>query len=281
MIDKGPQFAKCRQKAGKVFFRLIDNAGDLFNKDLLEFFGIDMELVDAPATADLLMLGGSLSALQNPNRSIDDDPLYVWGTGFLYGDDNHSGLCKSNLVVKALRGKLSKDKLTGLLGKKLPDDLPLADPGLLASYFTSPDTEKEFAMGFIPHFREHGTHEVKQVLLANANIHFIDITQSPRDVIREIQRCETIVSGSLHGLVFSDSLGIPNVHVRLTELPRGGTFKFRDYYSSFGLKDPALTLYDVCGIKPEEIRNNYPIERRLVEEKKQQLIASFPKDLCH
>ena len=259
----------------KVFIYNINNAGDRFNKDLLEFFSADMEPVRIAADADLLMLGGAIGSLQNPKRPLNPAPLHVWGSGFLFGDDNDFPLCRPNLIVHALRGKLSKEKLSGLLGYQLPENLPLADPGLLASYFTTPNVEKKYAIGFIPHFRERDTDEAKRILRANANMHFIDITQSPKEVIKEIQQCETIVSSSLHGLVFSDSLGIPNVHARLTELPIGGSFKFRDYYSSFDLEDPALTVDDVCGIKPEEIQNNYRIERRVVEEKKRLLIESF------
>ena len=157
-----------------------------------------------------------------------------------------------------------------------PDDLPLADPGLLASFFADPDPQRKFAVGFIPHFREQETEEVKSVLNSNKEIHFIDITQSPRDVIREIQQCESIVSSSLHGLVFSDSLVIPNVFVRLTELPKGGTFKYRDYYSSFGIDTEPIRVEDVFGLTPEIIKHNYKIEEKDVEEKKRQLISTFP-----
>lgn len=249
----------------KVFVVDINNAGDRFNNDLLDFFRVDMEPVEIAAHADLLMLGGVISSLQNPERPFNPAPLHVWGSGFLFGDDNDFPLCRPNLVVHALRGKLSKEKLSSLLGYPLPENLPLADPGLLASYFATPNVEKKYSIGFIPHFREHETDEVKRVLSANANMHFIDITRSPKEVIKEIQRCEAVVSSSLHGLVFSDSLGIPDAHVRLTELPKGGSFKFRDYYSSFDLVHSPLTIEDVCVVRPEEIQESYIIESRVVE----------------
>lgn len=266
------------EQTDKVYISNLQNAGDEFNRCLLEFFGVEMENVTIARHADLLMLGGSISGLQRLDQPINNEPLHVWGTGFLFGDDNELPLCRPNLIVHALRGKLSKDKLSGLLDKPLPEDIPLADPGLLASFFISPNVEKKHAIGFIPQFREHGTDEVKRVLDAHHDMHFIDITQSPREVIREIQQCETVISSSLHGLVFSDSLGVPNVHARLTELPKGGPFKFRDYYSAFGITDPALTVEDACVITPKEIADNYTIEKRDVEEKKRQLIESFPKN---
>ena len=261
----------------KVFIPDLRNAGDQFNYDLLDYFHVRAEPVRISAHAELLMLGGAISALQNPSRPVTNDLIHIWGSGFLFGDDLDEPLCRPNLMVHALRGRLSKEKLSGLMGVDLPADLPLADPGLLASILARPSKVKRYSIGFIPHFREQGTQEVERVLNTNKNMHFIDITLSPEEVIREIQCCETIVSSSLHGLVFSDSLGVPNVHVRITELPKGGTFKYRDYYSAFGLSDSALSGDDICGIAPQEIKSYYSVKRSDVEEKKRQLIESFPK----
>ena len=264
------------QKIVKVYIPDLKNAGDLFNYDLLEYFHIKVEPVRIAANAELLMLGGAISSLQNPERPITDDTIHIWGLGFLYGDDLDESLCRPNLIVHALRGQLSKEKLSGLLGKDLPIDLPLADPGLMASILAGPNEDKRYSIGFIPHYRELDTQEVTRILNANKSMHFIDITQSPTEVIREIQQCETIVSSSLHSLVFSDSLHIPNVHVRLTEIPKGGSYKFRDYYSAFNLVDPALKLDDILTISSQEIINGYKVSSVEVEEKKRQLIASFP-----
>lgn len=269
------------RQTGKVFINPICNAGDSFNNDLLTLLNVEMTKTSYPAEADLLMLGGTLSSLQDPKYAVNTTPLYVWGTGFLFGDDIHGPLCRPNIVVRALRGKLSKEKLSGLLGINFPEDLPLADPGLLASYFAEPNVEKRYAVGFIPHFREHGSDEVKYVLESNPNLHFIDITRTPREVIKDIQQCHAVLSASLHGLIFSDSLGIPNCHVRLTEIPLGGSFKFRDYYSSFDHDAPALTINDVLNITAKEIKDNYSIEKNLVEEKKVQLMESFPNEFRH
>lgn len=265
------------EQTGKVFINPIKNAWDAFNVDLLDIMHASLTPTSNPGEADLLMLGGSLSSLQDPKYHVDTRPLYLWGTGFLNGDIN-GPLCRPNLVVRALRGKLSKEKLSGISGMTFPEDLPLADPGLLASCLSSPKVEKKYAVGFIPHFREHGSSEVQNVLEANEDWHFIDITQTPQEVVREIQQCDAIISSSLHGLIFSDSLGIPNCHVRLTEIPLGGSFKFRDYYSAFNLIDPALTMDDVIGMTCKEIQDMYAVDKNTVEEKKVQLMESFPNE---
>jgi hypothetical protein len=44
-----------------------------------------------------------------------------------------------------------------------------------------------------------------------------------------------VISSSLHGLIVADSLGIPNVWLRLSPDVLGGDYKFKDYYSVFGL----------------------------------------------
>lgn len=263
-------------KITKICFSQINNAGDRFNYDLLEFFDVEAEIVGSSRKADLLMIGGGISDLQKTSCRACETPLHVWGTGFLYGDDVHDPLCRTNLIVHALRGRLSKMKLEGLLGKPLPTNLPLADPGLLASFFSGKRVDKKHAIGFIPHFREHESDEVKLVLESRPDMHFIDITQEPLDVIGAIQECDTIVSSSLHGLVFSDSLHIPNTHAQLTELPKGGSFKFRDYYSSFDLSDPALTVDDVLALTPEAIKTRYQVTPQEIEKKKRQLIRTFP-----
>lgn len=158
----------------------------------------------------------------------------------------------------------------------MPEDLPLADPGLLASCFATTDVEKKYSIGFVPHFREHGTKEVEYILSNNNDMHFIDITGDSLDVIRELQECECVISSSLHGCIFSDSLHIPNLHARITELPVGGSFKYRDYYSAFNLEDPALSVEDVAGISARNVIDRYNVDADWVEEKKRQLIESFP-----
>ena len=59
-------------------------------------------------------------------------------------------------------------------------------------------------------------------------------------VIHEIACCKFIISSSLHGLIIAHSLGIPTVAFEIQDTPlRGGRFKFRDYYSAYGL-DPVF-----------------------------------------
>jgi hypothetical protein len=70
----------------------------------------------------------------------------------------------------------------------------------------------------------------------------ISVAQPPEEVADQIKSCKLILSSSLHGLIVSDSLGVPNVHLMLSDnlkSPhhlRGGEHKFRDYYSAIDKK---------------------------------------------
>jgi pyruvyltransferase len=61
-----------------------------------------------------------------------------------------------------------------------------------------------------------------------------------------------VVSSSLHGLIFADSLGIPNVWVKLSDKIIGGSFKFDDYYSCFGVERSPLVLKENISFKQLE-----------------------------
>ena len=53
--------------------------------------------------------------------------------------------------------------------------------------------------------------------------------------------CKHIISSSLHGLICSDSLGIPNRWIKLSQL-LGNDFKFKDYYSVFDIEPQYIEL---------------------------------------
>ena len=89
----------------------------------------------------------------------------------------------------------------------------------------------------MPHYADRRDPRLERLRKAYPeDVVVIDVRQKPEPVIREIARCETILSSSLHGLVTADSLGIPNGWLRLSDRVLGGGFKFRDYYSALDLE---------------------------------------------
>ena len=269
----------------KLSYAPLHNAGDLFNKDLVERLS-GKEVVNSKMyNADMIAIGGALVGVQySGGRSrrlcqkamsciYGNKPLYVWGSGF-FKNDNNSPLYRKNLRVCALRGRKTQEKLSCLTGNQY--DVPLADAGLLADLFVDKDIKKTFEIGLVPHMSQLNDEAMKQLLSAKG-IHLIDIRRTAKEVIDDIARCECILSSSLHGLIFADSLHIPSLHILGTNELYGGNFKFEDYYSSFGLEDMPYVFDNSRLPDKKMIIDNYRISKDMVEEKKQQLIESFPK----
>ena len=57
-------------------------------------------------------------------------------------------------------------------------------------------------------------------------------TNDIEHVIDQICECDFIFSSSLHGIIFSHSLGIPAIHLEnIVLMDDTENFKFKDYYS--------------------------------------------------
>lgn len=273
----------------KVAYAKVNNAGDLFNEALLDYFGVNYTRTSVIG-ADLVMLGGLLSALVPTNnakasikqgilKTIYDTnrPLHVWGSGYLI--ESVSGkYMRENLLVHALRGEMSKEKLSKDINESL--DVVLADPGLLASEFLTGKTEKKYSVGIIPHFREKTVDSIMSLPEKYNNSLLIDICKPYDEVIKEISSCECIISSSLHGLIFADSLNVPNMHVVASNNLKGTGFKFKDYYSSYGLEHVPFSLSMDKFPSVQTVHDLYAINYSDVEDKKESLLRTFPKNIC-
>lgn len=261
------------------------NAGDLMNVDIVEKLSGCKVKRSRTFSADMIAIGGALFGLQYSDNKghnamqhflkvfYQNKPIYVWGSGFWH-DNNKHDLYRTNLKVCALRGARSQKKLYDLTGKKY--DVPLADAGLLIDLLISKDNIiPKYKIGLIPHMSQQNDTMIN-VFSKREEVHIIDIKRPPQEVGKEIAECESIVSSSLHGLIFADSLHIPNIHIRCKhDLPEGN-FKFEDYYSSYRLKDESLFLEDYMPTY-QDIIDCYKIDAQLVEKKKEELIDCFPK----
>ena len=269
----------------RLSYAPLQNAGDLLNKDLVEKLSGKQVVCSKMYNADMIAIGGALVGLQygkDPKRRLlqkllrlvyGKKPLYVWGSGF-FKNDNDNGLYRTNVQVCALRGALSREKLSGLTGETY--DVPLADAGLLSNLFVDENPGKEYEVGIIPHFSQKDEPRFQALKESFSSACVIDIQQEPAVVINQIARCRYILSSSLHGLIFADGLGIPNLHI-LGELTlKGGNFKFEDYYSSFGVTDEPWILEEGFPTVAD-IENRYKIDFKAVQEKQAQLVACFPR----
>ena len=267
----------------RLAYSPLINAGDALNADLVEMLSGKKVIRSKVYNADMMAIGGALFGAQYSDGTREliqkglhlvygNKPLYVWGSGFLRWNSNKP-LYRDNLIVCALRGERTREKLSGLTGVKY--DVPLADAGLLVDMLLTEPVKKKYSIGLIPHFSQQNE---KLFLEAKKSpqIHFIDITQSPKQVAEEIASCAFIASSSLHGLIFADSLHIPSLRlVGKTELP-GGEFKFEDYYSCYGLKDDPWRNQDALPTEKDIIERCH-VDYSVVDQKKEALLKCFPK----
>lgn len=89
----------------------------------------------------------------------------------------------------------------------------------------------------------------------------------------------------MHGLIVSDSLGIPNIRMVLSDQIVGGDYKFNDYYSVFGIKKHNfinLNYQTFSESDLKELQKKYTITQDQIHEIQKNLINNFPyKRGCH
>ena len=140
-----------------------------------------------------------------------------------------------NYNILALRGKLSQGVVSAVLQESL-GSVVLGDPGLLMNRILDDRPSKKTKVGIIPHYVDRNNPLVDRLLKGIPGSRLIDITNDPFSTLGEIASCETVVSSALHGLIASDSFGIPNRWVKFSDALMGDDFKFDDYYSVFDMK---------------------------------------------
>jgi hypothetical protein len=226
--------------------------------------------------ADIVAVGSILDHFSTDRKhsAIRDDPLYVWGAGYLRSEPYIMPLIRP-LDVLALRGPLTKARLEASSGQAI--DCPLADPGLLASRLPGlPPVRKDIPLGVIPHYQEKYLPFFDGFVERHPNARVLDIQMDPRGFLEQLRRCETVITTSLHGAVFADAFGIPNRWCVMESREKWWDNKFFDYYGSYGLDMKPLNLDDEAPPTPDEIRASYLIDGGEVDRKQEQLIESFP-----
>jgi pyruvyltransferase len=204
------------------------NFGDKLTPLLLDYFCAEYEWA-GPTEAEVFGIGSIVEMVPDRFRGT------VWTSGFLQATSSKS---LNTAEVLAVRGKLTLERLSG----DRSGPVALGDGGLLCDLFHKGGT-KRYTLGIIPHYADAKDLVLREIMSKNQRIKLIDICGTVEEVIRDVGQCEHVVSSSLHGLVLSDSLCVPN---RWVEFPGsakrifGSGFKFRDYYS----------IYDGLAVSP-------------------------------
>lgn len=170
---------------------------------------------------------GAGSVIQMVLRGAKTNEPALWGSGFIRVEAEDEGL--HTLDARAVRGQLSLARLS----EERRAGVALGDPGILASLLVDGKVSKKYAVGIVPHYHDAASPEVGRLAALGRNVRVIDVAWTPEEVAREIASCDVVLSSSMHGLIFADSLGVPNLHLKLGDKLVGGTYKFRDYNSIF------------------------------------------------
>jgi pyruvyltransferase len=204
----------------KVFDASFPNFGDMLTPLILQKYGV----IEIPTKKDEALLFCTGSIIERIPKEFTG---YILGSGLIY--DHTIVLPYAKFI--ALRGVLTRERLGA------PKKTVLGDPGLLVDKLLKRRQNKKYVVGFVPHYVDKNDPVLKEISerfpdkIAN-----IDIQQDPISVIKEIDKCEYILSSSLHGLITADSLGIPNAWILLSNKVLGKGFKFKDYASALNIK---------------------------------------------
>lgn len=218
------------------------NLGDEIGAYILENrFGVPVER-SSRFHAEAIGTGSILNwVFQNREKRATEAPLHVIGSGLMFPQIDLNEI--PYLRLHGVRGYLTRSCVSKT------DDLSIGvgDPGVLVSdLFPAARGSSQHQLGIIAHvgFQQdaHTLRRIEEARSNGLNVRVLDIaTEDFGGFFDQMKMCDYILSQSLHGLIFADSFGIPNVWWDDKLLnSQGGRFKFYDYFSSidrpFGLR---------------------------------------------
>lgn len=176
--------------------------------------------------------------------------VIIWGSGAMFGESEIP--YEAPLKICAVRGALTREIF---VRRKIDCPNVYGDPALLLPYIYSPNKEKKYKIGIIPHVKDLSLSIVSRFVDDHSNVVLIrfDKYSNWQSVIDKINQCENIISSSLHGLIIADAYNIPNVWIKLSDRIHGGNFKYLDYFSGVGRKDKTPIDYRQRNIDYEEV----------------------------
>lgn len=165
--------------------------------------------------------------------------------------DEHPG---GNILVTAVRGPKTL-KVLEKAGWDISNVKEMFDPGVLLKHLYADrlakyDVTKNERFGkirIVPHFKDELVFKRQRPDLLK---HFISPDGDPLRILESMLGAELVVSSSLHGIIFAESLGIPAIWL---SSPGGeAQFKYLDYYegtSRFGI-EPIETIAEALVAQP-------------------------------
>jgi len=200
------------------------NIGDLINPYIVDAAtGLRPYFTDDETTPHVLGIG-SIFFLASAQS-------HIWGSGILDPSIDYGNAARSH--IHAVRGRLTRDLLRTQHG--ISHDVPLGDPGIFADEI--PEIRRaqrsaaiKYKVALIPH-HDHANDPYFKDMVARHDGILLDTRTESLSFIETILSSEMVISQSLHGLIFAELFGKPNVWLtqRHDEI---WTFKFRDWFSN-------------------------------------------------
>lgn len=209
-------------------FNLGDCLGPLIVKFLLEQKGIDMD-AEIPKKKHLFTVG---SMIIGGNFGGNYQSATIWGSGVQFRLSKLASffqkISRRKLDIRAVRGPLTRQVLMEY-GHHCPE--VYGDPAILMPLLYQPQVEKKHEKLVIPQFFHERSfreeHPNERMVSMN--------TDDYKFVIDEIASSKFVYTSSLHGIILSETYGVPAVFFR--GLDKKVDFKYRDWYESTGRKD--------------------------------------------
>lgn len=165
--------------------------------------------------------------------------------------------------IRLVRGPITRNLLMAA-GYDCPK--AFGDPAvLMKKIFPAKNKEKVYATSVIKHVSDAAMND-------NDDIHYIDIaTHDYENVINQILKSKKIISSSLHGIIISETYGIPAIF--LDEGISSERMKFFDWYLSTGRTNIQIahSLSEALMMKPMDLPN--------LEKMQREVWKTFPYDL--
>ncbi|ARF11584.1 glycosyltransferase family protein [Klosneuvirus KNV1] len=230
--------------------RYIMNVGDMYGKFLVESL-LNTEIIHHTTIPKNMLSTDNVFQIAGSTISDSNKNTVILGTGIIL----NTVMIESFKDCYLVRGKFTLNKLKSNHPTYDFSKVKLGDPGLTLSYFINTNIEKKYDYGIMLHyadmqflktyFTDECLNKVKIIDVDNANV---------IDVANQMLQCKKIISSSLHGIIFSHSLGIPVSWIRLEKTKlTPDDIKFYDYLSIYNMENDKR----LCNlIKDKLIYNN-------------------------
>ena len=287
------------QKIIKLNFCNINNFGDSLNLILFSnLFNVKVEYASVKK-ADFMGIGSIIDDLLYKKREFllchlknylfnDEHSIKILSSGLGFDLSTHqrggkymySRQLRRNVECVVLRGRKTKKQLEGFLCKKL-DNVILGDGGLLCSELCELRNQKKYDLGIIPHYADANDFVFEKIRENNKNSIILNPANfEPIEFLKKLAECSTIISTGMHPLIAADSLGIPNLWARISEITTS-YYKYEDYYSAFDLVKKPINLYDFSDVKnlASYVESSYDMPKSILDDRKLSIYKAIKKSI--